>query len=215
MLSLDKDTGIEIASPVVFLVWGLIPGVQIGVMFLVSQNSLRPAVRCSSGEVLRSGSLSTFSFVTETISILTHVLERTWTDEQAMSELSAKSKTYTGGCHCGANRYTVRISPPLDDPEATILNCNCSICEKNGYLFAFANVADTKWDKGGLDAMTEYLFYKHIIKHLFCPTCGTSVYCPSNSDDLNPGTLAINVSSMHAGAPRSRSTLNRLLGANH
>lgn len=67
------------------------------------------------------------------------------------SELPSKpstSKTYSGSCHCGANTFTVPISPPLEDPETTVLNCNCSICAKNGSLLVFVPAASINWIKG-------------------------------------------------------------------
>jgi hypothetical protein len=49
----------------------------------------------------------------------------------------APKKTYDASCHCGAFRYSVAVSPPLDDPDATVMECNCSICVCNGYLFVY------------------------------------------------------------------------------
>lgn len=109
------------------------------------------------------------------------------------TETSTSSKIYSGGCHCGSNRYSTSISPSLDDPESKVIQCNCSVCSKNGYVFAYVKVADTKWEKGGPNAMTGYTFHERKIKHHFCPTCGTSVYCSSNKEDFFPDTLVINV----------------------
>jgi hypothetical protein len=109
------------------------------------------------------------------------------------TETPATSKVYQGGCHCGANRYSTSISPPLDAPESKVTQCNCSVCSKNGYLFVFTKVADTQWNKGGPDAMTGYTFHECKIKHHFCPTCGTSVYCSSNKETFFPDSLVINV----------------------
>jgi len=85
------------------------------------------------------------------------------------------SKTYTGGCHCGANTFSVPISPPLEDPETKVVSCNCSICDKNGYLLSFVPASSVTWTKGGLENLTEYSFNKKTLLHYFCPTCGTSL----------------------------------------
>lgn len=37
--------------------------------------------------------------------------------------------THTGGCHCGRVRFEVQAPAKLD-----VLECNCSICSKAGYL---------------------------------------------------------------------------------
>ena len=109
------------------------------------------------------------------------------------AESHSASKTYSGGCHCGANRFTTILSPPLDDPQSTVSSCNCSVCSKNGYYFVYTRNADTKWEKGGLNDMTGYTFNQEKIKHHFCPTCGTSVVCSSNKEDFYPDILAFNV----------------------
>ena len=40
--------------------------------------------------------------------------------------------TYDAGCHCGYIKFSLTLSPPL--PEYKVLDCNCSICRRNGYL---------------------------------------------------------------------------------
>lgn len=42
------------------------------------------------------------------------------------------SSTTEAGCHCGYIKFSVTLSPPL--PEYKVLECNCSICRKSGYL---------------------------------------------------------------------------------
>ena len=42
---------------------------------------------------------------------------------------------FTGGCHCGAVRFAVEAAPPL----LVLLDCNCSICAKTGYLHLIAD----------------------------------------------------------------------------
>ncbi|RDI77260.1 hypothetical protein Vi05172_g12768 [Venturia inaequalis] len=87
---------------------------------------------------------------------------------------STTSKTYSGSCHCRTNTFTVPISPPLEDPSTTVLNCNCSICAKNGSLLVFVPAASINWIKGGPTVLIPYLFNKKIVNHSFCPTCGNS-----------------------------------------
>ena len=44
----------------------------------------------------------------------------------------ADMQTYSGGCHCGRVRYEVAtaLSP--------VMSCNCSICQKRGYMLTYA-----------------------------------------------------------------------------
>jgi hypothetical protein len=58
--------------------------------------------------------------------------------------------TDTASCHCQAFTYTITASPPLSSPSAEIMECNCSICTRNGYLFIYVPDAAVKFTKGDL-----------------------------------------------------------------
>lgn len=60
------------------------------------------------------------------------------------------SQTYPASCHCGAFKYTVEISPPLS-AASTITECNCSICERNGYLLTYVPNDKVVFEKGRLE----------------------------------------------------------------
>ncbi|KAK0622728.1 Mss4-like protein [Immersiella caudata] len=84
--------------------------------------------------------------------------------------------TMAGSCHCGAVRFKVS-HPPLD-PQPTcqvpVSNCNCSICQKNGYLAIYPNRKDIEW-LSGWDEMKNYRFGSKNRDHKFCGICGSSV----------------------------------------
>ena len=83
-----------------------------------------------------------------------------------------------GGCHCGAVRFRVRFEAP-----PTLLDCNCSICAKTGFLhlIAAANAFDLV---SGADALSEYRFGTGAARHLFCRHCGIkSFYVPRSHPD--------------------------------
>lgn len=42
-------------------------------------------------------------------------------------------KAYHGNCHCGANRFEVQIPETV---ESAVIACGCSLCSKQGYLWA-------------------------------------------------------------------------------
>jgi len=92
---------------------------------------------------------------------------------------------YTGSCHCGAIQYEVEA----DIKE--VLECNCSICRRRGYLLAFISREQLKL-KTPESKMATYTFNKHVIKHRFCPVCGSGVFGEANDPKGNP-TAAINV----------------------
>lgn len=81
----------------------------------------------------------------------------------------AETKTYEGGCHCGKVRY--RATTDL----AKVIQCNCSICSKKGYLLTFVT-PDAFELATGEDAVTDYQFNKNIVHHVFCSTCGIGSY---------------------------------------
>jgi hypothetical protein len=79
----------------------------------------------------------------------------------------SEAKTHEGGCHCGAVRYRVEgldLAQPL-------ISCNCSMCGRTGSLLAFVPAASFTL-LSGEDSLTDYLFNKHVIHHLFCKVCG-------------------------------------------
>ena len=100
--------------------------------------------------------------------------------------------SHRGGCHCGAVRFEVRAPAALH-----VLECNCSICSKAGYLHLIvARAAFTLL--GDPAALTEYRFNTGVARHLFCRRCGIkSFYVPRSHPDgisvnarcLDPGSV--------------------------
>lgn len=100
--------------------------------------------------------------------------------------------THLGGCHCGRVRFEVQAPAILK-----VLDCNCSICSKSGYLHLIVPAQRFKL-LAGSDALTNYGFNTHTAKHLFCSICGIkSFYVPRSHPDgysvnarcLDPGTV--------------------------
>jgi hypothetical protein len=95
------------------------------------------------------------------------------------------AQAYTGGCQCGAVRYEVTA-----DLDHTI-SCNCSRCGRLGSILAFTPASAFKL-LGGDDALTEYRFNKHHIRHLFCKVCGIQSFARGTAPD-GTETMAVNV----------------------
>ena len=102
---------------------------------------------------------------------------------------------YEGGCQCGAVRYEVSV-----DLENTI-TCNCSRCQRMGFVLAFAPQADFQL-KSGEQHLTEYLFNRKAIRHLFCSTCGVESCAYGTMPDGSP-TVAINANCLDGVDPRA------------
>jgi len=89
---------------------------------------------------------------------------------------------YQGGCHCGAVRFTVE----LDGDPREVLDCNCSICTKKGFLHLI--VPDAALRFTGEPAT--YAFGTHVAKHMFCATCGIHAFYRPRS---HPDSWDVNV----------------------
>lgn len=84
----------------------------------------------------------------------------------------------TGGCHCGKVHFRVRFADP---PE--LLDCNCSICTKSGFLHLIVDKAGFTLERSA-DALTDYRWGSGTAQHLFCSTCGIkSFYIPRSHPD--------------------------------
>lgn len=98
--------------------------------------------------------------------------------------MTAHAKPRSGGCHCGAVRFTA------DLPDHIVgLSCNCSICAMTGFIHVIVEPDDFHLEKGE-DAQNEYMFNTHTARHLFCRTCGVkSWYYPR----AHPGKISVNL----------------------
>ncbi|WP_323122378.1 GFA family protein [Burkholderia alba] len=72
---------------------------------------------------------------------------------------------YTGSCHCGNVKFEV------EGEIGGALACNCSICSRKGALLWFVP-RDALHLLTPEDALSTYMFNKHVIQHRFCATCG-------------------------------------------
>ena len=81
----------------------------------------------------------------------------------------------TGTCHCGA----IRIDVP-ERPQSLIA-CNCSICRRNGALWALF-ASGTVRIAGHPEHTTAYVWGANTIKTMLCSTCG----CFTHWESLRP-----------------------------
>ncbi|KAF1912479.1 Mss4-like protein [Ampelomyces quisqualis] len=109
-------------------------------------------------------------------------------------DADAPKKTYKASCHCGAFAYNVTASPPLDDPKAEVIQCNCSICTRNGYLFIYPPNSSVEFTKGAFDEFKSYTFGpKPKVAHYFCGACGASCMLRSIDPNFFVGMTPLNV----------------------
>lgn len=82
-----------------------------------------------------------------------------------------------GGCHCGRVRFEVDGSP------AAVVECNCSVCARKGYLHWIVPRTAFRLVAGAADLST-YRFGTRVAQHHFCRHCGVgSFYVPRSHPD--------------------------------
>ncbi|MFB6263189.1 MAG: GFA family protein [Bradymonadaceae bacterium] len=92
---------------------------------------------------------------------------------------------HPGSCHCGTVQFEVRAD--LDDE--TILDCNCSICRRKGFLHLI--VPPERFGlSAGRGALAEYRFETRTALHRFCEICGIHPFYRPRS---HPESVDVNV----------------------
>ena len=87
--------------------------------------------------------------------------------------------TFEGGCHCGAVRFRVDVAADQRD----VLDCNCTICAKKGFLHLIVP-HDRFTLIAGADRIVTYSFGTNVAQHMFCSVCGIhSFYRPRSHPD--------------------------------
>ncbi|KAF9734844.1 hypothetical protein PMIN06_000691 [Paraphaeosphaeria minitans] len=106
-----------------------------------------------------------------------------------------KSQRYQASCHCQSIRYTVTLAPPLHDPDSWVVECNCSICARNGHLNVYVQSACIQFDGADLSSslVEKYRFGKGRVQHYFCSRCGSSLMAESVEPGFYDGVKALNV----------------------
>jgi hypothetical protein len=92
---------------------------------------------------------------------------------------------YKGGCHCG------RIVFEVEGDIERVIECNCSICSKRGYLLWFVPREQLRLATSEADLAT-YTFNTGRIKHHFCSNCGCAPF-GVGSDKTGAVQAAVNV----------------------
>ncbi len=91
---------------------------------------------------------------------------------------------YQGSCHCGALQFEVEAAEDL-----IIHECNCSICQRVGYLHLI--VPREKFTLlSGEDNITTYTFNTGVAQHTFCKICGVKPFYTPRS---NPNGVSVNL----------------------
>ncbi len=95
-----------------------------------------------------------------------------------------------GGCHCGAVRFEADVPVQVE-----VMDCNCSICSKAGFLHLIVPHGDFRLLSGS-DALTSYRFGTGAAEHLFCATCGIKSFYQPRS---HPAAWSVNYRGLDEG----------------
>ncbi len=91
---------------------------------------------------------------------------------------------YQGSCHCEKVTFTVEAPADIE-----VEQCNCSICNKSGFLHLI--VPNSRFQLlSGEDDLTTYRFNTGVAKHYFCRHCGIKPFYIPRS---NPDGVDVNV----------------------
>ena len=102
--------------------------------------------------------------------------------------MSEKTFKLSGGCHCGAVRYTIFASP------LSVQHCHCESCRKTtGSLYATGGVIRRdKVEIEGAENLTSYRTSPSF-EQQFCCTCGCNLFEYDDNETtlfyFNPATL--------------------------
>jgi hypothetical protein len=115
--------------------------------------------------------------------------------------------TYDLHCHCGAIKYKMKLSPPLyaeqteGQEQCVAVECNCSMCERNGYWGVHPLAKDVEFTQG-LEDRTNYYFAAKKSPVWLCRHCGSvlgtdltflmeEVFKTENRCTINVGCLSL------------------------
>ena len=114
--------------------------------------------------------------------------------------------THRGGCHCGRVRFEVRAPPRLE-----VIDCDCSMCSKSGYLHLIVPRERFKL-LSGAEVLTTYEFNTRTAKHYFCSVCGIYTHHRRRS---NPNEYAYNIGCLEGVNPFELGAVPVFDGVNH
>lgn len=103
-----------------------------------------------------------------------------------MSEDEALQRDLQGGCHCSAVRFRIDRAAAS---SLRVVECNCSICMRKGFLHWFVEPAHFHLLSGS-EVLTEYRFNTRQAVHRFCRVCGIHPFYSARS---HPNHVDVNV----------------------
>lgn len=80
-------------------------------------------------------------------------------------------------------RYSVTLSPPLEDLDSWVVECNCSICARNGYLNVYVQNDCIEFETVGLESELIEVRYSCLLSSPPCtPSCDCAFGFETNAN---------------------------------
>ena len=96
---------------------------------------------------------------------------------------------HTGGCHCGAVRFSVELDP------STGSMCNCTVCTKIASVGAIVKPAVFRLVSGE-DSLSTYEWGGKISRRRFCKHCGVHCFAFGHLDVLGGDYVSVNLTTL-------------------
>lgn len=121
--------------------------------------------------------------------------------------MSSERGDIAGRCHCGAVRFTVRLSDGLH----TARRCDCSMCRMRGAVAVSAPL-DGLIITQGEDVLRLYQFGTRTAAHYFCGICGIYTHHRRRS---NPNEYGVNLACLDGHSPFDLAEIPVMDGQTH
>lgn len=95
--------------------------------------------------------------------------------------------TSTGGCHCGAVRFSVEL-----DETTPVSRCNCSVCTKISPTVRIVKPAAFTL-LSAEDQLATYEWGAKISRRFFCPRCGVHCFARGHLEDIGGDYVSVNM----------------------
>jgi hypothetical protein len=92
---------------------------------------------------------------------------------------------HKGSCHCG------KIAFEVEGDLTGVISCNCSICQRKGALLWALPKPQLRLAAQAED-LGRYTFYRHVLAHRFCKTCGIHTH-GEDIADTGEASVYINI----------------------
>jgi len=114
----------------------------------------------------------------------------------------SQTKTYSGGCHCGAVRFEAELD--LDEPAG---ECNCTLCTKRNATTMIVK-PDAYRVVAGDDSVTEYSWRPDGIRFAFCRRCGVALHSRGDIPALGGKYASVNINTLDGIDPATQKVVH-------